>query len=75
MSHRSLLHAWRALVRTDQPGRIVAVFVVSPLLLQKGIAYEDTFIKAFALVLFSWDLWWLLRAAPRSRSPDGCKSV
>ena len=46
--------------RTDQPGRVVAVFVVAPVLLQKGYVYDDIFIKAFSVVLFAWDLYWIV---------------
>lgn len=48
------------IIRTDQPGRILAVFLVSPILAYKGIQYQDAFIKAFSLTLFSWDLYWLM---------------
>jgi hypothetical protein len=57
--------------RTDQPGRVVAVFVVAPILARKGIEYDDAFIKAFAAVLFAWDLYWLLARPPRGSSCDG----
>ena len=57
----------KKLSRSDQPGRVVAVFVVSPVLAFKGIAYNDAFIEAFAASLFLWDLWWLLARPPRRR--------
>ena len=50
---------------TDQPGRVFAVFVVSPILLRKGLLYRDAFILAFAVALFCWDLYWLLCKPPR----------
>jgi hypothetical protein len=49
---------------TDQPGRILAVFVISPILLWKGLQYKDWFIILFAVVLFGWDLYWLLMKEP-----------
>ena len=52
-------------VTTDQPGRVVAVFVVSPVLAVKGARYDDAFITAFSVALFAWDLWWLLRQPAR----------
>jgi hypothetical protein len=52
--------------KTDQPGRIIAVLYVSPVLAYKGYIYDDTFIKMFALVLFLWDLWWLIVEPPRT---------
>ncbi len=47
------------IMQTDQPGRLVAVCIVSPILLFKGFIYSDTFITIFAIVLFVWDSWWL----------------
>ena len=49
---------------TDQPGRIIAVFVISPILLYKGWQYNDWFIILFAIVLFVWDLYWLFMKEP-----------
>ena len=63
---RNVLKKMAAVSRrwSDQPGRIIAVFVVAPILLLKGVRYRDLFIAAFALILFVWDLYWLLCAAP-----------
>ncbi len=63
------IHSIRTLMVSDQPGRIVAVFVVSPILAHKSFAYSDPFLGAFAAALFAWDLWWLLSAPPRTRTP------
>jgi hypothetical protein len=57
--------AARRIARTDQIGRVVAVFVVSPVLAYKGVVYDDAFIRAFSVVLFAWDLWWLVARPPR----------
>jgi hypothetical protein len=51
--------------KTDQPGRVVACFIVSPLLIHKGFMYDDSFIKSFAVVLFAWDFWWLVKCPPK----------
>lgn len=53
-----------ALQLTDQPGRVLAVFVVSPILLFKGLKYKDYFIIIFAIILFFWDLYWILTKPP-----------
>ena len=55
----------KRVIKTDQPGRVIAVCVVSPLLAYKGIMYDDTFIKGFSILLFSWDLWWIVAKHPR----------
>lgn len=54
----------RRIIRTDQPGRLVAVGIVSPLLMYKGVMYEDVFIQGFSLVLFVWDLYWIITKPP-----------
>ena len=56
----------KRLIRTDQPGRVVAVFLVSPILGYKGMVYDDAFIKSFAITLFVWDMWWLVTKPPRT---------
>lgn len=47
-------------IRTDQPGRILAVFVFAPILFIKSTQYQDNFIHIFSTILFTWDLYWLL---------------
>ena len=43
------------------------MFIVSPVLAHKGFfVYDDPFLSAFSVALFVWDLWWLLKAKPRS---------
>jgi len=51
--------------KTDQPGRVIAVFVISPILAKKGIEYKDNFISVFAAALFTWDLFWLIMKPPK----------
>ena len=53
---------------TDQPGRVLAVFVIAPILLYKGMKYKDYFILLFAIILFLWDLYWLLTKPPKESS-------
>jgi hypothetical protein len=50
---------------TDQPGRFIAVFFIAPILLYKGLVYNDAFITAFAVILFVWDLYWLICCPPK----------
>ncbi len=49
---------------TDQPGRLLAVFVLGPALIWKAHAYQDTFIMLFASMLIVWDAWWLFFKEP-----------
>jgi hypothetical protein len=50
---------------SDQPGRVLAVFVIAPILLYKGYKYHDWFIFIFAIILFFWDLFWLVTQPPK----------
>ena len=50
----------RRIIITDQPGRYIAVFVISPILAKKGFEYNDIFIQLFSLLLFTWDLFWII---------------
>lgn len=52
------------MVSTDQPGRLCAVFYIAPILFLKGIEYNDLFIIIFAIVLFCWDLYWIIYKKP-----------
>lgn len=49
---------------TDQPIRVLAVFVLAPILVYKGIGYGDWFIIAYGIALFAWDLFCILYKAP-----------
>ena len=49
------------MLTSHQPVRILAVFVIAPILFHKSIEYDDMFITSFAMLLFTWDLFWLMR--------------
>lgn len=49
---------------TDQPGRVLAVFVFGPLLVYKGVIYKDWFLIMFGILLIVWDMYWLLFKEP-----------
>lgn len=57
-------------VLSDQPGRVLAVFVFAPILLYKAVIYKDVFIAVFAALLFVWDLFWLLFRDPKRTTID-----
>lgn len=54
----------------DQPGRLLAVFIIAPILLYKGIFYNDIFIIIFAIILFIWDLYHILYTKPNYNLSD-----
>lgn len=50
---------------SDQPGRVLAVLVFAPLLVERGCRYDDKFLLGFGVLLFVWDLFFLLFVPPR----------
>ena len=50
----------------DQPGRLFAVFIISPILFFKGVFYNDIFIVFFSIILFFWDLYHILYTKPNN---------
>lgn len=53
---------------SDQPGRVLAVLVFAPIIFWKGLVYKDIFLVAFSVLLFAWDLFWILFKAPATLS-------
>ena len=53
---------------TDQPGRMLAVFFFGPILVFKGVRYNDYFIVTFGLLLIVWDLFWLMFREPLKKA-------
>ena len=50
---------------TDQPGRVLALFIFCPIILCKGIKYKDNFLVFFSLFLFFWELLWITKYEPK----------
>jgi hypothetical protein len=48
----------------DQPGRLLAVFIIAPILMIKGLHYNDYFIIYFSVILFIWDLYHIIYSKP-----------
>lgn len=57
------------MIKTDQPGRYLAVFFFAPILLYKAVQYKDKFIGIFAIMLFCWDLFWILNEQLNLQNP------
>ncbi len=51
---------------TDQPGRIFAIFIFAPLLIYKGYIYNDYILILLGILLFIWDLYWILNYPPKN---------
>jgi len=45
---------------SDQPGRFLAVFVFAPFIIYKGNIYKDNYLIMFGILLFFWDLYWII---------------
>ena len=50
---------------TDQIGRYFAVLIFAPLLVYKGQIYGDDELVGLGVLLFVWDLYWMLFREPK----------
>lgn len=50
---------------SDQPGRFLAVTVFAPTILHKAWIYKDVQMGVFGVMLWVWDMYWLLNKNPR----------
>ena len=48
------------IIYSDQPVRFLAVFIIAPIIVYKGYIYNDHFLVIFSILLFIWDLYWLI---------------
>ena len=48
------------MIITDQPGRVLAILVFAPYLVKAGIDYKDKFLLFLGILLFIWDLFWII---------------
>jgi hypothetical protein len=44
----------------EQPGRLVSLILFAPILLYKGYKYDDIFLIFCSLLLFIWDLYYII---------------
>jgi len=63
------------IAKTDQPGRFIAVFIIAPILVCKGVQYSDEFIIIFSIILFLWDLYWICCKPPKVCEKYECTHV
>jgi hypothetical protein len=49
---------------TDQPGRLFAILIFAPLLIYKGSVFKDNILIILGIVLFLWDLYWIVNYPP-----------
>ena len=53
------------MIISDQPGRFLAVFVFAPFIIYKGNIYKDNYLIMFGILLFCWDLYWIINHPPK----------
>lgn len=51
----------------DQPGRLIAVIYIAPILIKKGHITKDKFIKRFGILLLLWDGLFLIKGIPSKK--------
>ena len=54
------------MIVTDQPGRIFAVLVFAPYLVYRGLVHCDRLLAALGVVLFLYEMFWLLSKPPKT---------
>lgn len=50
---------------SEQPGRLLALIFFAPILYYKGYKYNDRFIILFSIILFFWELLWIVNYKPK----------
>ena len=46
----------------DEIGKIIAVFIISPILIYKGLIYNDLTLGLLGLMLFLYDSYWIYKS-------------
>jgi len=52
----------------EQPGRLFGMFFFSPYLFYKGLVHKDLSLRIFAVLLFIYELYWVLFYQPGEKS-------
>ena len=50
----------------DQPGRYFAILIFAPFLIYKSCLYNDKSLLFLGILLFTWDLYWIINNPPKS---------
>jgi|AntAceMinimDraft_5_1070358.scaffolds.fasta_scaffold72912_3 hypothetical protein len=53
------------ILRTDQPGRLFAVFILAPYLVHTGFKYKDNTLVFIGYVFALYEIVWILYAEPK----------
>ena len=49
----------------DQPGRVFAIFVLAPYILNRGLLYKDDTLIVVGIFFAIYEIFWIACAAPR----------
>ena len=53
------------IIRTDQPGRLLAFFVLAPYLVHVGYKYKDHSLISIGLIFAMYELFWIIYTEPK----------
>ena len=60
---------------SEQPGRYFAVIVVGPVLIYKGIHYDDYLLLVFGIIFMIYEMLWIQFAKPKEIKTDSTEEV
>jgi hypothetical protein len=52
-------------IKSDQPGRVFAIFVLMPFLIYKGRIYNDKLLFYLGILFGIYELYWITSYAPK----------
>ncbi len=53
------------IIRTDQPGRLFAFFILAPYLVHTGFKYKDKTLISIGYIFALYELFWILCSKPK----------
>ena len=51
---------------TEQPGRLIAIFLVGPYLIYIGKKYNNLFLIVLGILFIPYELFWIINYSPRN---------
>ena len=51
---------------TEQPGRLIAIFILGPYLIIKGSKFNDTILIILGIIFILYELFWIINYEPRT---------
>ena len=63
------------MVITEQPGRILAIFVFAPYLIYCGYIYNNKLLLLFGIIFLIYELFWIIFYKPKTIETDDVISI